>query len=169
VVILYHMMTTQTLTRKTDSPDRAARLRLALDMAKEAEAIGGRIRELRKGLGLTQREFAHRLPGKTEGKDVSRWENGKHRPSPDTLGHIADELETTVADLHAGPVEDREAQGPTPDPFTGRDEGNPVEALLRDIRAGQVEAAGRLLRIERRLEALTKQERRPAPRSKGGG
>ena len=140
-------------------------------MAREAEAIGGRIKELREGRRLTQREFAHQLPGKTEGKDVSRWENGKHRPSPDTLGAIADALETTVADLHAGPVADRQAQGETPDPFAvSRSQGEePTEALLRDLLAGQLELGAQLLRIERDLEALRKQQQLAAPRQSVAG
>ena len=38
------------------------------------------IKELRKKLGLTQGEFAHRL--KVDPTIVSRWERGINRPSP---------------------------------------------------------------------------------------
>lgn len=83
-------------------------------MAMEAERIGARMRERRTELGLKQREVADRIAGSTEGKDVSRWENGKHRPQGDTLDAIATALQTTVDDLYAGPRADREAK-PTPD------------------------------------------------------
>lgn len=132
---------------KTDSSNRAARLRLALCMAREAEAIGARMRELREEMGLTQRELAKLLPGKTEGKDISRWENAKHRPGTDTLDHIAEVLGTTVADLHAGPVADREPQGPTPDPFARPDPTlaalKRIEERLSELEAGQAEMARR--------------------------
>jgi len=78
-------------------------------MAEEAELIGGRMAELRKKLGLTQREVAEMLPGSTQGSDISRWETGKHRPAQETLPHIAKALKTTVADLHLGPMDKRKA------------------------------------------------------------
>lgn len=86
-------------------------------MAEEAERIGARMAERRKELGLKQREVADRIPGSTEGKDISRWENGKHRPQGDTLQAIATALETDIADLYAGRVADRKPKGATPDPF----------------------------------------------------
>lgn len=76
-------------------------------MAEEAELIGGRIRELRKARGWTQRELAERMKGHAEGKDISRWENGKHVPEQPNLKALADALETTIADLRAGPLKDR--------------------------------------------------------------
>lgn len=112
-------------------------------MAREAENIGARIKELREERHLTQRELADQLPGKTEGKDISRWENGKHRPTPDTLSAIADALGTNVADLHAGPVADRPERGPTPDPFAAatKSNGDAHAVLINDY---QREAAANL-------------------------
>jgi transcriptional regulator with XRE-family HTH domain len=124
-------------------------------MAREAEAIGARMRELREGMDLTQREFAHRLPGKTEGKDVSRWENGKHRPSPDTLGHIADALGTTVADLHAGPLAERKTRGPTPDPFaTSRGEAESLADLSRQVASLRSELIAEMAVLRTAVEGL---------------
>lgn len=60
-------MTTHAMRIKSDSPNRAARLRLALCMAREAENIGARIKELREERHLTQRELADQLPGKMQG------------------------------------------------------------------------------------------------------
>lgn len=161
-------MTTQTVGTNSDYSTRAGRLRLALRMAREAENIGGRIKELREGQKMTQRELADQLPGKTEGKDISRWENGKHRPSPDTLAAIAKILGTTVADLHAGPIADRKEKGPTPDPFASQAATAGVDAaeilqVLQDLKAGQVELAAKVLKVEKSLEALHKQQR-PAAR-----
>lgn len=113
-------------------------------MAREAENIGARMKELREGLGLTQRELAEKLPGKTEGKDISRWENGKHRPSPDTLAAIADALGTTLQDLHAGPLAGRKDKGPTPDPF----------AVSQSGPAGADPAARERAAIERHSEVM---------------
>lgn len=81
-------------------------------MAEEAEMIGKRIRERRDELKLTQRQLADALPGKTESKDISRWENGRHLPHPATLAAVAKALDTTVYDLRAGPLEDRKAPKP---------------------------------------------------------
>ena len=143
-------------------------------MAKEAENIGGRIKELREGQNMTQRELADKLPGKTEGKDISRWENGKHRPSPDTLSAIADALGTTVADLHAGPEGERPEKGPTPDPFSrGAAEESDVvarmELQLRELLAGQLELAAKVARVERLLKDLRKQQQPASRRRKAGG
>jgi transcriptional regulator with XRE-family HTH domain len=100
-------------------------------MAVEAERIGARMRERRLELGLKQREVADRIPGSTEGKDVSRWENGKHRPQGDTLEALAQALETDVEDLYAGPMSGRKPTGETPDPFGDRDGGLQLDRLER--------------------------------------
>lgn len=168
-------MTTHAMRINTDSPNRAARLRLALRMAKEAENIGQRMRELREGQHMTQRELADQLPGKTEGKDISRWENGKHRPSPDTLSAIADALGTTVADLHAGPESERPDKGPTPDPFAAATRSNGDQpAVLAEIAAAEERAEarhaqllGELAEIRSLLEPEQGQGRQK--RRKGGG
>lgn len=80
----------------------------------QAERVGGRAAELRKELGLTQQEVADRVGGKTTGNDVSRWERGAVYPDQ-KLDALADALETTAADLIAGPVAERKPQGDTPD------------------------------------------------------
>jgi transcriptional regulator with XRE-family HTH domain len=149
-------------------------------MAREAETIGARMKELREGRGLTQREFADLLPGKTEGKDVSRWENGKHRPSPDTLSAIADALETTVADLHAGPLSSRKAKGPTPDPFAATRKAGAESDAVADLQAQIAELLevsesrhsallSKLSEVSDELEQMRKREQLPGRgRAKGG-
>jgi transcriptional regulator with XRE-family HTH domain len=80
-------------------------------MADETERIGKRMRERRKELRgergeLSQRECAERMPGTVQASEWSRWERGKHRP--EELDEVAKALETTVADLVAGPLAERE-------------------------------------------------------------
>lgn len=122
---------------------------------------------------MTQRELADELPGKTEGKDISRWENGKHRPSPDTLAAIADLLGTTVADLHAGPVAGRETKGPTPDPFAVSQNGSteaPRDLAELDERAQARHLAvmAELAEIRRLVEDQETPEQQDAHRAAGG-
>lgn len=124
-------------------------------MAEEAERLGARMRERRKELGLTQREVADLIPGNTEGKDVSRWENGRHRPQGDTLTHIAEALRTDLADLYAGPAADREEQGPAPDPFAtshgeAEDLEEKVDQLVRNVGA----LAGQLAKVSEQQKLL---------------
>jgi transcriptional regulator with XRE-family HTH domain len=42
--------------------------------------VSTKIRQLRKGMNLTQEEFAGRLSCRRE--EVWRWERGKHQPQP---------------------------------------------------------------------------------------
>lgn len=126
-------MTTHSLHPKSDYPNRAARLRLAARMAEEAALFGGRLRERRKELKLTQRELADRLPGKTEGKDISRYESGRHLPGQDTRVALAAALETTLADLYSGPEADRPAPGPAPDVLDALSPSAPNAAQLDRI------------------------------------
>lgn len=74
------------------------------------------MRERREELGLTQPQVADRFPGLSVTKDyISRWERGAVEPGEDYLGLAAEALETTVADLMAGPISERKPKGPTPD------------------------------------------------------
>lgn len=82
-------------------------------MATEAATFGANLRRLRKGLGMTQREVAEQLPGKTEGKDISRYEKGQHIPGPDTRSALAKILGVSVAAFY----ETEDEVKPTPDPF----------------------------------------------------
>lgn len=59
-------------------------------MAKEmAVRIGLRIAQARDEADFTQAELAAKIPGKTTGDQLSKWERGIHRPGDDTLEHIA--------------------------------------------------------------------------------
>lgn len=50
--------------------------------------LGERVKKLRKSLGLTQREFALRLPGKTGNTYIGMIERGKQHPSLKLLERI---------------------------------------------------------------------------------
>lgn len=136
-------------------------------MAEEAELVGGRMRERRLELKLKQREVAERIPGNVEGKDVSRWENGHHRPHSDTLSHIATALETTVADLLSGPMADRQERGPAPDPFaTSPDsESETVRELRSEIAALRTELLAEIGKVREAQEALLRHQ---PPGERGG-
>jgi transcriptional regulator with XRE-family HTH domain len=116
------------------STNRVDSASLAFQMAKEAAQIGGRIRELREEKGLSQRSLADLLPGSTQGTDVSRWERGQHVPNTGTLEHIAEVLDTSIADLRSGP---RPERGPTPDVLGKLDGGSSqldqIEETLEEL------------------------------------
>lgn len=86
-------------------------------MSEEAEAVGRRIRQIRKQMRTSnprsrtpypsQAELAAKLPGNVQGAEWSRWETGRHLPESDTLVEIAKLLGTTTADLRHGPPEER--------------------------------------------------------------
>lgn len=115
-------------------------------MAEHIERVGKRIRERREELGLTQGEFARRLlVGNPDAAQVSRWERGIHEPTADRKEDIARALETTVADLMAGPRADRHANGDTPDLLgTPLDPSATIDAAMQE----------QLDRIERDLAAI---------------
>lgn len=75
-------------------------LRLALAMAEEAQIVGRNIKRYRTAQRLTQREVAEKIPGSTQGADVSRWERGQHLPIGSTREHLAKALGVTLGDLY---------------------------------------------------------------------
>jgi transcriptional regulator with XRE-family HTH domain len=70
-------------------------------MAEYQERVGRRIRAERERHGWSQNELASRIPGKTDGAAVGRWERGGVMPRPDTLDAIAAALEVDPAALLA--------------------------------------------------------------------
>lgn len=153
---------------KTDSPNRAALLRLAAQMAEEAERFGAAIKHYRENARLTQRELAELLPGKTEGKDISRYERGHHMPGADTRAAIATALGIEVADLYAGPGD----QAPTPD-IIGVLGGDVAGGDLKLVLANQqriLDSLTKLATAMKRLEAQSPVDRRrPSRRSAARG
>lgn len=72
---------------------------------KEDVYIGGRIRSIRNGLGLDQKEFATLL--KITVSALSNWENGRNKPKDDKLDKIANLGRTTKEELVYGDYETR--------------------------------------------------------------
>lgn len=87
------------------------RLRLEWMAAEYVERIGGRIRQRREELELSRDDLARKMPGKTTGNQIYRWEKGRHEPQPDTLEALAHALKVDVAYFFAGPS----SGGATPD------------------------------------------------------
>jgi transcriptional regulator with XRE-family HTH domain len=141
-------------------------------MAEEMERIGGRMKERREELGLKQREVAERIPGKTESKDISRWENGRHRPESDTLGLIAKALETDISDLYAGPLAGRKPASTTSplDALSKSDlpaeVSEVVEALRVEMVAMRTQLLARIEKGQQETEALLRKQGLPASRKK---
>ena len=113
-------------------------LRLRLVMAEYQERVGARIKTERRRHGWSQNELASRIPGKTDGATVGRWERGKVFPRPNTLDAIAQALEVDPAVLLA---EDREDPGVTADRAT----------TVTDTSNGLTDHLGRL---ERKLDVI---------------
>lgn len=108
---------------------RVYALKVALMASERGRKIGARMRERREELGLSQSAVADEFPGASVTKDyISRWELGKVTVSDDYLEQAAEALRTTVADLVAGPVAEREQA--TPD-VLGALEGDVPAALAR--------------------------------------
>ena len=55
------------------------------------------IKKMRRNRGLSQKQLAELIG--VEQQHVSRWENGKHRPSIDILMKIAEILNCNISDL----------------------------------------------------------------------
>ena len=67
----------------------------------ESGGVGGRLRNARRSLGLTQKQLAGELG--VESITVSRWERGVTAPSLARLRRVAEITETTVSDLVRAP------------------------------------------------------------------
>lgn len=123
-------------------------------MAEHIERFGGRMRERREELGLTQSQLARLLSGDPDAAQVSRWERGKHDPSAERKEDIAAALTITIADLMAGPLADRkngqgrDGQGDTADLMEAlKFQPDATETSVELL----VDAVGRLKAMESRL------------------
>lgn len=110
--------------------NRVAARRFELMAAEYLQRLGARIRERRDEKGLTQAGLARLLPGTTDGAQVSRWERGLHRPSDDTLEHIADVLDVTMDYFLAAPAQKDDG---TPDLFAAKDDHDGLAGQLAEI------------------------------------
>ena len=66
------------------------------------KAVGGRIKQLRKQRGWTQKELAKHLQGSYQ--QLNKYESGVHAPPLDKLAQLADALNTTIDYLITGQV-----------------------------------------------------------------
>jgi transcriptional regulator with XRE-family HTH domain len=80
-------------------------------MAEQARKFGARVAELRGKRGWKQRDLVAEMAKLGDlainTNQLSRYEHGGAMPGEDRQQWFADALETTVADLHAGPMADR--------------------------------------------------------------
>lgn len=127
-------------------PEIAARF--ALQMAEQTRKFGQRLRERRREVGMQhQKDLVARMV-KLGDKGIntnqlSRYENGEGPlPREQRMEWFAEALDTTTADLLAGPVAERRARDTTPDVF-GALNGD-TRAILDDIRADVSEILARL-------------------------
>ena len=90
-------MPSQVVPRNSPTTIQLRRRRFELVVAEQTMLIGRRIAEARAAADLTQTELAAKIPGKSDGTQVSKWERGMHRPGDDTLEHIASALDRDVA------------------------------------------------------------------------
>ena len=68
------------------------------------KAVGGRIKQLRKQRGWTQKELAKHLEGSYQ--QLNKYESGIHAPPLDKLVQLVDALNTTIDYLITGQVPD---------------------------------------------------------------
>ena len=160
---------------KTLTTKRADTLRFAWMASQQAARIGQRIRERRLELDgrgrddhMTQRELADKVTDLTgrvgiDGNYVSRWERGEHRPNDTTLDAIADALQTSVADLMAGPLADRKSPGETPDLMAAVNNGETsdlreqLDAIRKDVAEIKKMRQKDIAEIKRLLEVVSAQ------------
>jgi transcriptional regulator with XRE-family HTH domain len=98
-----------------------------------AHALGTRLRQLRRGAKLTQREVAERIP--MSAANLSRVENGEQGPpSDETIERLAHALNADAPELLA---------------LAGR-AGSPTgaDAILREVRQLRAEVKDGLARVE---------------------
>lgn len=107
-------------------------------MAEQTILMGRRIAQAREERGLTQAELAAEIPGKSDGTQISKWERGIHRPSDDTLEHIARALKKNVAWFLVPEPDKRET------PALDAHQPTSIEERLKRIERGQKEIKAQL-------------------------
>lgn len=91
------------------------------DNADEIYVIGERIHELRKKLGFSQELFAKKLREKVDFKIdrtlISKWENGRHHPSPEIIIAMASIFNIPVENLTGEDTLDEDLNSLNAKPF----------------------------------------------------
>lgn len=115
--------------------------------ARQKQAIGRRIRELRDAKGWTQQQLAARIPAnEVDAQYVSKWERGVYTPS-EHLEALATALGVDEGDILAGSRP--QANGSTPDVMGELDDSEGSQ--LDRIEERQIEMLSALARIETEL------------------
>ena len=104
-------MQRQIKQRRMPSQNETSLLRLRLAMAEYQQRVGARIKAERQKRGWSQNELASRIPGKTDGAAVGRWERGGVFPRANTLDSIAQALEVDPSVLLSGEPEPPSGSG----------------------------------------------------------
>lgn len=140
------------------------RLHALMEQQQKIE-IGERIRALREASPHTNASIADHV-GVGE-RAVANWMSGGTGIQWANAKKVAELFDVDVNWLWTG----REHRpGPTPDPFTSpAADAADLYALLRDLRAGQLEIANRLAVIEQLLEAERSMQSPVAQRQKAAG
>lgn len=121
--------------------------------AEHVERMGRRGAARREELGLTQAEVAARIPGKTDGNQVSKWERGAHKPNDQNLEQWARALDWEVSAFLADEPK-RGADYPALiDVLPAVGQVNEIEDLA-ELRAFAVDVIVRLERVETALGDL---------------
>lgn len=126
------MTTTKTTT------DRVALLKFQAQMADLSRKVGARIRELREAKKAedprwTQDYLARAIEDHVSGTQMSRYERGEVMPEQVRLEKIAAVLDTSVADLYAGPeVERQEPEGDLMESLSEAQAGAELPLLVAD-------------------------------------
>jgi transcriptional regulator with XRE-family HTH domain len=160
------MTDTHNPTSQVVSTRREREARFALQMAEQARKFGARVAELRDEKRWKQRDLVAAMAAlgdqSLNTNQLSRYENGGAMPGEQRQSWFAEALETTVGDLHAGPLEERGAPEPTPDVLGALSAGVPPElqAQLDRIEETLVELRTDVAGLGVQLE----KSRAPAPR-----
>ena len=144
------------------------RLRALMEHQQKIE-IGERIRSLREASPHTNASIAEHV-GVGE-RAVANWMSGGTGIQWENAKKVAELFDVDVNWLWTG--EEHHA-GPTPDPFASQATTAGVDVaeilqVLQDLKAGQVELAAKVLKVEKSLEALRKQQRPVARPRKAKG
>jgi transcriptional regulator with XRE-family HTH domain len=128
--------------------------------------ISARLRELRNNSAESNRSISDHV-GVGE-RSVANWMSGDTGIKYEHAKVVADLFDVDVTWLWTG--EERQPQGPTPDPFPSRAATGQadVELMLRELVAGQLELTTKLDRVERLLKDQSRQSQ-PASRTHKGG
>ncbi|MEM8789658.1 MAG: helix-turn-helix transcriptional regulator [Pseudomonadota bacterium] len=123
---------------------------LEADYSNDAATFGDRVVAAREAMALTQKQLARRLGIKV--KTLENWEYDRAEPRANKLQMLAGVLNVSMIWLLSG-------EGPGPAAAASAvGDGETADILedLRALRSAHADMAARLLRLERRLMALSR-------------